>query len=206
MKKVGILGGTFDPPHLIHRAMADAALDQLGLDEVLWVPAFKNPLKAGAMTTPAQRMDMVRLATQDEPRFSVSNIEISRAGPSFMVETVEELSLIQQQTKWWLILGSDSMKKITDWRQADRLARMVRFAVVVRPPDRFGGVKASVPRSFAEQMDEVKTKASLLSSTHIRSDIRTGSDISRSVEPLVAQYIRAKGLYQVSTNEEVQED
>lgn len=204
--KIGILGGTFDPPHLVHRAMADSALVQLGLDEVIWVPAFKNPLKSEAFTTPGQRLDMVRLATKDEARFSVSNVEISRAGPSYMVETVEELALARPSAKWWLILGSDSMKRIQEWRHAERLARMVRFGVIVRPPDRFGGIKAGLPRLFADQMDEVKTKVSLLASTHIRADIRSGTDSSQSLSGPVAEYIREKGLYQPVTINEEKED
>jgi len=186
--------------------MAEAAMEQLGLDEVLWVPAFKNPLKGEAFTTPAQRLEMVSLATQDEPRFSVSNVEISRTGPSFMVETAEELALVRPNAKWWLILGSDSMKRIQAWRHAERLARMVRFGVVVRPPDRFAGVKAGLPRLFADQMDEVKTKVSLLASTHIRADIRTGTDCSRSLCEPVAEYIRVHRLYQALKSEEVEED
>lgn len=196
MKKIGILGGTFDPPHLVHRAMADSALEQLGLDEVIWVPAFRNPLKGEASTTPLQRLEMVRLAAEDESRFSVSDVEISRTGPSYMVETVEELGLIRPSAKWWLVLGSDSMKRIQEWRHAERLARMVRFAVVIRPPDRFGGVKAGLPRLFADQMDEVKTKVSLLASTHIRADLRSGTDCSKSLSDAVSEYIREKGLYQ----------
>lgn len=204
--KIGILGGTFDPPHIVHRAMADSALEQLGLDEVIWVPAFRNPLKGDAFTTPGQRLEMVRLATEDESKFSVSDVEISRTGPSYMVETVEELALIRPSAKWWLILGSDSMKRIQDWRHAERLARMVRFAVIVRPPDRFAGVRAGLPRLFADQMDEVKTKVSLLASTHIRADIRTGTDCSTSLSEPVSEYIREKGLYQPVKAEEERKD
>ena len=206
MRKVGILGGTFDPPHLFHKTLAEAALEQFELDEVLWIPAFKNPLKGTNFTTPRQRLEMVKLATSGHDKFAYSDIEINRTGPSYMVETVEELSLIEPTTKWFLILGSDAMKRITEWKQAERLARMVKFVVAIRPPDRLGGLKAGLPITFSEQIEELTVKANTLSSTQIRSDIRIGSDPSLWLEDAVAEYIRENGLYASQTQEQVTQD
>lgn len=206
MRKVGILGGTFDPPHLHHKALAEAALEQFGLDEILWVPAFKNPLKGANFTTPRQRLEMVKLATSDHEKFAYSDIEVNRSGPSYMVETVEELSLVEPTAKWFLILGSDAMKRITEWKQAERLARMVKFVVAVRPPDRIGGLKAGLPIAFSEQIEELKVRTSTLSSTQIRSDIRIGTDPSLWLDDSVAEYIRRNGLYASQAQEQVIED
>jgi len=93
--RVGIFGGTFDPPHAAHLALAHQALQDLHLDEVMFLPVNRNPLKKQRTSSPRDRLEMVKLAIHDEPNFSVSDIEIVRGGPSYAIETMSELTYAQ---------------------------------------------------------------------------------------------------------------
>src|SRR3954471_14443433 len=106
--RIGILGGTFDPPHSAHLALAHKALDELRLDEVMFLPVNRNPLKKIKMSPAKDRLEMVKLAIRDEPNFSVSDIEIARGGPSYAIDTMNELTYARP-AEYWFILGSDAL-------------------------------------------------------------------------------------------------
>ncbi|MCG9896016.1 MAG: nicotinate-nucleotide adenylyltransferase [Fimbriimonadaceae bacterium] len=198
--KLGIMGGTFDPPHIGHHQAALAALNHLQLDEVIWIPSGRNPLKTVRPVPARLRLEMTVLATQDEPRFSVSDVEITRNGPSYMVETVRELQEIRVGADWWLILGSDSFRTLDRWHEPELLAELVRFAVIPRPPDTPGSARSSAPAYAAGRLDIVPMSPSRVSSTMLRIDLEEGNPDERQISPAVLDYIRAKGLYQRSEN------
>ena len=195
--RIGILGGTFDPPHVGHLAVAKAAKEHLGLDEVMFMPANRNPLKTRRdVSSPEQRLAMVQLAIAEESSFSVSDMEITRGGPSYTVDTLSELQMIRQ-ADFWFILGADSLKTITDWKSPNRIARLCRLAVSVRPPMTEHDVAARLPDIFEGRADMVPIQPNDVSSTEVRERIVQGRPITGMVTPKVEDYIRRNKLYKV---------
>ena len=132
--KLGLLGGTFDPPHYGHLRMAQAALDQLRLDRVWFVPAGVQPLKQSQpISPPEQRARMVELAIADQPCFALSRLDLDRPGPHY---TVDLLALVRQQmpdAALWFIMGEDSLGDLLRWREPGGLIALARLAVLRRP-------------------------------------------------------------------------
>ncbi len=195
LPKIGILGGTFDPPHLGHLAMAVAARDALGLDEVVFVPAYRNPLKTRLGITPAhRRLAMVKLLIGGEPSFSVSDIELTRGQLSYAVDTLSEMSFLRP-AEYWFILGSDSLKRLYDWHQIEKLSRLTRFAAILRAPDTEEVALRDVPELYREVIDFVPMEAHPASSTKVRDAILTNRPYHHLVPEAVAEYIEKNELY-----------
>ena len=131
MKRVGVFGGTFDPVHFGHLAIANAALDELGLDRVIFVPAKRSPLKEqGPVASERDRLAMLRGSIAGEPRFAVSPIELERNGPSFTVDTLDAL---RGEGELFLIVGSDAYADFARWREPDRIRSLATIVVAARP-------------------------------------------------------------------------
>lgn len=198
MSKIGILGGTFDPPHLAHIAIAQAARAQLELDEVILVPAGRSPFKlAENMSLAKHRLKMTELAIDEEEGLSVSDIEITRAGPSFTVDTLVELHMAQP-ADYWLILGSDQLKAFVDWKGPHRILQMARLAAVVRPPDTRDKLEVLLADWMTSKVDYVELEPSPISSTQLRSMIKHGQPIDKWVKPSVKAYVDQERLYRGS--------
>jgi nicotinate-nucleotide adenylyltransferase len=191
--KIGVFGGTFDPPHTCHMQLARAARDQLELDEVLWVPAAVNPLKVGrTMSSASDRLKMVELAIRDEPGMAVSNVEISRGGKSYMVDTLRELH-VARPAAYWLILGSDCLRTLPSWKQPKHLLRLCRLAVARREP-----IYLTAPLldlDLEERIDWIEMEPCDMSASEIREMIQEGRSVGRWLSPDVLDYIRSKELY-----------
>jgi nicotinate-nucleotide adenylyltransferase len=193
--RVGMMGGTFDPIHLGHLAIADDVGDALALDRILFVPAGVPPHKPVAEVTSVEhRVAMVALAIADNPAFQLSRIEVDRPGPSFTVDTVEELARDHDVT---VILSAETFHELPSWRAPERLFAAARVAVVPREgyaaPD-----PAWLSRAFPGREDRVTyVEAPHLgvSSTGIRARIATGRTVHYLVPPAVAAYIAEHGLY-----------
>jgi nicotinate-nucleotide adenylyltransferase len=128
---VGVFGGTFDPVHVGHLAIANDALDELGLDRVYFVPARRSPLKQdGPIASAEDRLAMLTAATQEEPRFRVSPLELDREGPSFTVDTLEAL---RGEGELYLILGSDAYADFERWREPARIRDLATIVLAARP-------------------------------------------------------------------------
>jgi len=193
--KIGILGGTFDPPHSGHLAMAQAAKEQLELDEVVFMPSNRNPLKLRrGMTAPKQRLELVRLMIKDEPGLAVSDLELTRGGPSYAVETMFELTNAQP-AEYWFIMGGDSLKTIQEWKNPERLVRMCRLAVIMRPPLRENEVMLTTPPAIAEAVDIVAMPPTDVSSTDLRERVAYNRATALWLKPAVIQYIQQNKLY-----------
>ena len=204
--RVGLLGGTFDPVHLAHVALAQAALQALQLDQVRWIPAGQPWQKAREVTAAYHRVAMVRLAIAGEPRFELDRIELDRSGPSYTLDTVKALAAARPHTEWVLIIGADqyaSLHTWVDWR--DLLGRVV-LAVANRP----GPLPPVHPEVLAFPHRAVPLPMLDISSTDVRqrvqrgsgfsnisniSDISDSGDISALVAPEVARYIETHRLY-----------
>lgn len=192
--RVGIFGGSFDPPHNGHLAVAQAAKEQLELDEVIFVPANKNPLKTRRTSSAKDRCEMVKLALRDEPGFSYSDIEVTRPGPSFAIETVEELKFVRP-SDYWFLMGADAFKEILEWKDPHKLIALCRIAVVERRGDAVQSTLQTLPPDFAYATDIVEMPAVPISSSKIREDVMRGAPVGHWLKPAVLEYINRIGLY-----------
>ncbi len=190
-RRVGIFGGSFDPVHLAHVALAEAALVELRLDQVLWIPAGQPWQKERAITAAEHRVAMVQLAIAHEARFALDRIETQRAGISFTLDTVRALSAADPLTQWFLLIGQDQYAALHTWRDWRTLLGLVVLAVANRPGDR----RSPHPdvQGFPHRM--VPLPMLDISSTDIRRRVGQRADISHLVPPLVARYIETHGLY-----------
>ena len=192
--RLGVFGGTFDPPHVGHLLIAIDALERLALDRLILVPAGTQPLKVGAISaSPADRLAMTRLLVGDDPRFAVDPIEIERGGISYMVDTLATLAARWPGAELYLLAGADVLGTFHRWRAPDRVRSLATLAVLTRtatdeapptPPALPGGPPLFVP-----------TRRIDVSSTEIRARLRAGQSIRGFVPEAVADYIRSAGLY-----------
>ena len=190
-RRVGIFGGSFDPVHGAHVALAEAALLELRLDEVRWIPAGQPWQKTRTMSPAADRVAMVQSAIAHEPRFTLDRIEIDRPGDSFTLDTVRALAAAHPSTQWFLLIGQDQYTGLHTWRDWQALLGLVVLAVANRPHD----TRQPHPdlQAFPHRM--VPLPMLDISSTDIRQRVAAGADISHLVPPVVARYIETHGLY-----------
>jgi nicotinate-nucleotide adenylyltransferase len=199
---IGILGGTFDPIHLGHLALARAALKNLELDQILFVPAARPPHKIGRLISPAaDRLAMVELAIADEPRTAISRLEVDRPGPSYTVDTVrallDEAGRADRAIDVTVILSAESFADLADWHAADRLVELATIAVAPRP-----GHPLPDPASLADKLPGLIGRLTVIhaalpdiSASEIRARVAAGRPIDHLVPPSVAAYIEEHHLY-----------
>lgn len=185
---IGILGGTFDPVHNGHLAIAAAAIRQLGLDLLLLIPNARSPLKSSRPTASfAQRVDMLQLAITAHPEYVVSQIEGERGDISYTIDTLRELAALYPKAEFHLIVGADALADFQHWREHEEIRRLARIAYVSRPGSRIVPEGITATRLEMPPMD--------VSSTEIRDRVRDGHSIDELVPPVVADYIAAHQLY-----------
>jgi nicotinate-nucleotide adenylyltransferase len=195
----GVFGGTFDPIHVAHLAVAEAARDTFGLRRVLFVPAAQPPHKPGRAITPVEhRLAMVEAAVVGNPAFEVSRIEVDRDGPSYTVDTLAALCDADPRQRLALIVSADSYAELPTWHEPERILELA--ALIVAPRD---GYAAPDPDFLARTYPAANAAVAFLSGPHIRlsaSEIRAQAAAGRSVRYLVpdavAAYIGDHGLYQ----------
>ena len=197
--KRGILGGTFDPVHNAHLMIAGHALNQLELDEILFIPTSHTPLKEDAIITPVEhRVKMLELAIAASPVFRLSRIEIDRAGISYTVDTIAELKqTLGIDSELYFITGLDSLVTLPRWKEPDRIIKMCRLVTVRRPgyeiPD-VEELEKDIP-GIAGNLIMIDDPAPDISATDIRKRIADGLPISDLVPVLVERYIYENKLY-----------
>jgi nicotinate-nucleotide adenylyltransferase len=196
--RIGILGGTFDPPHFGHLAMAEAALSQLKLDQVLFAPVGVQPLKQDQpASAPEHRAQMVELAIADQPRFALSRADLDRPGPHY---TADLLAIIQQQypgAELWFILGEDSLSDLLRWRDPARLIQLARLAVLRRPgrqPD-WPVLDQALP-DLRARLDWIEHAELDISASDIRQCVQHGLPLDALVPLKVIEFIVAQQLFQ----------
>jgi nicotinate-nucleotide adenylyltransferase len=190
--RIGVFGGTFDPPHIGHLLLASDARDALTLDRLIFVPAGAQPLKtnAPAVASPRDRLEMVRIAVADDASYTVDDTEINRKGLSYTVDTLEDLSKRYPGAKLFLLLGGDSVNSFEQWREPQRIRELASLAAMRRDDGSDGGVK-SLPSGVLE----VSARRIDVSSTEIRKRLRAGQSIKGFVPEGVERFIEARGLY-----------
>ncbi len=196
---IGILGGTFDPVHLGHLSIANAAMDQAALERVLFIPAGQPRLKQAEPAASADhRIEMVRLAIEGNPRFRVCDDEARRSGPTYSVDTLVELSAkLGPGTDLFFILGLDVLDQFDQWKDPERVLTLCRLLVLHRPgePDfDWPGFYRRVPK--AEGRVQIVTAPLVdVSATELRRRVAVGEPLDGQVPDAVAEYIQEQGLY-----------
>jgi nicotinate-nucleotide adenylyltransferase len=194
--KLGVMGGTFDPIHLGHVAMAEAAADCAGLDRVLLVPAGVPPHRAAATAPARDRLAMVRLAAAGHPRLEVSDVELRRTGPSYTLDTLRALARERPSAELHLLLGWDAARDIRAWHAPDEVLRLARPVVVSRPgypvPTERDLASAGIEPTWAILCD-VRTPD--VESTDVRRLLVDGGSLAGLVDPAVETYLRTHHLY-----------
>jgi nicotinate-nucleotide adenylyltransferase len=199
--RIGILGGTFDPPHVGHLWLATMAADAMGLDRVLFMPAAQPPHKRGRTISPiVDRLLMTRLAIGGNDLFELSTLEVGRAGPSYTVDSVEELLRTYDDATLFLVMAGDSLAQIDTWHEPDRLLSLLEWVVGPRPgappPDaerlreRFGDAAGRIHLLDGPALD--------VSATDIRQRVAAGRTIRYLVPQAVEELIAERGLYRRS--------
>jgi nicotinate-nucleotide adenylyltransferase len=189
MKKLGILGGTFDPPHLGHLILAQTAREEFELDKIIFIPAGKQPHKQGKpVTRPDLRYLMVSIAIAGNEPLEVSDIEIRRDGLSYMSDTIEELHRIHSESKLFLIIGGDNITDLETWRNPEAIFERAVVVAALRPP-------ATASGRFKDKIRLFNMPRIDISSSMIRSLVKEGRSIKYYVPEGVEKLIREKRLY-----------
>lgn len=187
--RIGLFGGTFDPPHVGHLLVASDAFDALSLDRLVFIPNAVQPLKETHHASSAQRLEMVRALIGDDPRFEVDPIEIDRTGLSFTVDTVASYAERYPHAERFLLVGADVLATFAQWREPGRVRELAELVVLQRGEGDVT-VKGMQPPRFLE------TRRIDVSSTEIRERVRSGKSIHGFVPDAVAAYIAVAALYQ----------
>jgi nicotinate-nucleotide adenylyltransferase len=189
--RLGVFGGTFDPIHLGHLRAAENALESLELDRVAFVPAGTPPHRALPSSSAVDRYAMTALATAGHPRFTVSDVELRREGPSYTVDTVAGLRRESPEALVFVIVGSDTFPEMPTWKDHGRLLELCTVAVVTRPGETPADGGTPPPRGVAR----VEGPGLAISASAIRARARERKSIRYLVSDGVADYISKRALY-----------
>ena len=198
VRRIGLFGGSFDPVHNAHLALARQARDELQLDELRWVPAGQPWQKMRPVTPAAQREAMLRLAIADEPRFVIEGCELQRQGPSYTLDTVRELQAAEPGVEWFLVIGDDQYRNLHTWHGFEQLLQRVTLALAQRP-GAVDDAAAADARVRAAPQVALALPPMQISASDIRRRVAAGLDIAALVPPAVALYIHQQGLYRPAT-------
>ncbi len=191
-QKIGILGGTFDPIHLGHLILAEQLAEKLKLDKVLFIPSASPPHKELNLVSSAKdRLEMTRLAVEDNHLFSVSDIELKREGKSYTVITIQKLKELYPDSELYLLGGSDILDEIKIWREPQKIYELIRVVIGVRP----GFNRIYKENEFFKKSIIVQINGLEVSSTRIREKVKKGESIKYLVPPKVEEYIKATRLF-----------
>lgn len=189
---VGLLGGTFDPPHNGHLALAGAAMREFGLKKVIFIPANIPPHKSpDIISSKEDRLTMLELALEARPEFEISEIEFESESTSYTIDTLKGLKQALPGEEFCFLLGADNVAEMESWHNPEMIFEVARVAAVNRP--------GFVPKGrFTSKIDYFEMPAVDISSTMVREKTRHGESIAGLVPPVVEEYIHRKGLYRES--------
>ena len=200
-RRIGILGGTFDPPHLGHLLIAETARVALDLESVIFLPAGEPWLKSGQQITPAgHRLNMVRIAVSDNPDFCASDCEIRRTGATYTVDTLRELRRdYPDETEFYFVVGSDVLEQFHRWKEPEGILALCRLAVIERPGSPDNAV-ATLGQRFPDAVESGAVMSVAgprvdFSASELRRILADGQSVRYQVPDAVAEYIKRNGLY-----------
>jgi nicotinate-nucleotide adenylyltransferase len=187
LKTIGIFGGTFDPIHNGHLILARDAVEQLSLEELLFIPAALSPHKLGQSPSTADvRVEMIRAAIEGEPQLCFDTLELERPAPSYTIDTIEALRTREPGAQFIYLIGEDNVARLSTWHRFDELKKMVQFVVLDRT-----GVKTEHPFPTVRRHIDI-------SASDIRNRVARGQSIRYLVPPAVEEIIRRRQLYRES--------
>jgi len=190
VKKIGLYGGSFDPVHLGHLLVAQAACEEVGLERLFFIPAAQSPFKPDRQSAPAtERLRLLRLALAGKSNYEIDQQEIHRGGVSYTIDTVRDYARRFPGAELFYLIGADHVPSLAKWREAEELARLVEFIVIPRP----GEVEASFSKPFRGRT--LKGFPLGVSASQIRARVKAGQSIEHLVTPAVAEAIRNYRLY-----------
>jgi nicotinate-nucleotide adenylyltransferase len=188
--KIGLFGGSFDPVHLGHLLVAQAALEELGLARLFFIPTAHSPFKPQNHAAPAPaRLQWLRLALAGQSHCEVDDQEIRRGGVSYTIDTLRDYAKRFPQAQFFYLIGADNAAKLNEWREAGGLAKLAEFVAIPRP----GGEAANFPSPFRGRM--LRGFPLGVSSSEIRARVKAHLPIDHLVPPAVAGAVRDSGLY-----------
>jgi nicotinate-nucleotide adenylyltransferase len=190
--RIGVFGGTFDPPHVGHLLLAADARESLNLDRLIFIPVWTQPFKVGTppVASPQDRLEMVRLAISDDANYAVDDAEINRKGLSYTVDTLEYLAGHYAGAELYLLVGEDALAGFRQWRNPERILELATLALMMR-----SGAPDIGDWRRAEGLVRLSTRRVDVSSTEIRERRRAGKSIKGFVPESVERFIEARGLY-----------
>jgi len=188
--RIGLFGGSFDPPHVGHYLAAVDAFESLALDRLDFIPAARQPLKPkGHAAGAAARIALLQAMVADDPRFSVNQVEIDRGGLSFTVDTAESYHAAGDGHTLFLLLGTDAASQLAGWKEPERLLRLVQLVVLTR------GAEPFAPVGLGRDALVLATRRVDVSSTEVRRRVSEGRPLRGFVLDAVAEQIRRMALY-----------
>ena len=200
-RRLGLFGGTFDPPHYGHLLAAQEAAGQLDLERVLFLPARQNPLKEAEPVSSAEdRWEMVTRAIADNPQFEASRLDMDRPSPSYTVDLLRAIKNDAGRELVFLI-GADILPELPRWRSPREILRLARLAAVNRPgspPLDLDALETKLPGA-RERIDVVMIPGVAISARELRARVRAGQSLRYLTPPAVERYIESRGLYRPLT-------
>lgn len=182
--RVGILGGTFDPVHNAHLAIARAALEHLDLGRILWIPTGAPPYRAAPIASASHRVAMLRLAIADEPRYAIDARELRPGASGFTFDSMTSLKSEHPESRFVLMMGADQYERRATWHRWADIEKICDVAVFARPGSNLNGKAKTIPMT-----------PMAISASDLRARIGRGDDVSAMLPPPVLAYIREQGLY-----------
>lgn len=186
MSRIGLLGGTFDPPHIGHFILAQEVKNELALDEIWFIPTNEPPHKQPAYYSADDRLQMLQVATNHVCGFAVEDLELNRSGKSYTIDTIKTLQRMYPQHTFYFIIGADMVEYLPNWYQIDRLMEKIKFIGVIRP-----GYTLKTPYPIME----VEVPAIEISSSMIREQLRKGRDVKYFLPHEVYLYMKEQAKY-----------
>ncbi len=199
--RTGVFGGTFDPVHVGHVAMAEAAAMKFGLSRVIFVPARLSPHKVEPPSDARHRVAMLGLALAGRPDWSIGFDDLDREGPSFTVDTLKALSDRSLQSELWLLMGTDTLAGLARWKDPAEIVRLARVAAFYRDPFRGEGLVVPELPGLSGRLEVFDAGSVRISSTELRKNLSLGHRAAGQVPPAVAEYITKQGLYSAEVSE-----
>lgn len=196
MPRIGLFGGTFDPIHYGHLRLAEEAREFASLDQVIFIPAHQSPFRTAQPLSPAEhRLEMVRLAIQSNPAFSLSDVEITRGGISYTIETVETYRAQYPEAELFLVMGLDSLAGFLNWKEPEAIVSHCTLLVGVRPTHEPDKVLGAMPPTVRARVELVPMTPLGISASEIRQRVVEARTIRYLTPDDVIEYIYRNRLY-----------
>lgn len=189
--RIAFFGGTFDPVHSGHLEMARVAVEKMQLDRLYFIPAGRNPLKADSpLASNQHRLNMIKLAIKDNPRFAVWGGELQRDGPSYSLHTVRHFEEHHPDSRLFWLIGADQLPYLHQWYGLEELVRKIGFILVKRP-----GYDMAMPQIPGIYLYPVDNPLLPISATEVRASLKSGKSVAGAVPEPVLDYLQKQGLY-----------